>query len=112
MRPLLEKRVIEGGFYYIHSIKHGPVGKSLTIELMKAPEEKSLARRFLIFTDIKDYSEEIQRDSAIEEAKDGVIDSLIGLEEFIKDGKLMYEVVTEDRVLDFSTNTKPRIEAV
>ena len=108
----LEKRVIEGGFYYIHSIKHDPVGQRLTIEFMKAPEEKSPARRFLTFSDIEDYSEEVDRDSAVEEAEDGVIDSLIGLEEFIKDGKLMYEVVTEDRVFDFSTNTKPRIEDV
>jgi hypothetical protein len=37
----LEKRVEEGGFYYIHSIKHDTAKNSLTVELMKAPEEMS-----------------------------------------------------------------------
>jgi hypothetical protein len=108
----LEKRVEEGGFYYIHSINHDAVKKSLTVEFMKAPEEMSPARRFLIFEGIEDYSEEIDRDTAIEEAADGVIDSLIGLSEYLHDGKLRYELVTEDRVFNFHTKAKPRIEDV
>ena len=107
----LEKRVEEGGFYYIHSINHDATKRSLTVELMKAPEEMSLAKRFLIFEDVEDYSEEVDSD-AIEEAEDGVIDSLIGLSEYLHEGKLRYELVTEDRVFNLHTNTKPRIEDV
>jgi hypothetical protein len=108
----LEKRVEEGGFYYIHSINHDAAKKSLTVEFMKAPEEMSPARRFLIFEDVEDYSEEIDRVTAIEGAADGVIDSLIGLSEYLRDGKLRYELVTEDRVFNFHTKAKPRIEDV
>jgi hypothetical protein len=108
----LEKRVEEGGFYYIHSIKHDAAKRSLTVELMKAPEEMSSAKRFLIFEDIEDYSQEVDQDTAIEEAADGVIDSLIGLSEYLHEDKLKYEIVTEDRVFNFYTNTKPRIEDV
>ena len=108
----LEKRVEEGGFYYIHSINHDAAKRSLTVEFMKAPEEMSPAKRFLIFEDIEDYAEEVDSDTAIEEAEDGVIDSLIGLSEYQHEGKLMYELVTEDRVFNLHTNTKPRIEDV
>jgi len=35
----LEKRVEEGGFYYIHSIEHDVANRSLAFEFIKAPEE-------------------------------------------------------------------------
>ncbi len=108
----LEKRVEEGGFYYIHSINHDAAKRSLTVEFMKAPEEMSPAKRCLIFEDVEDYSEVVDRDTVIEEAEDGVIDSLIGLSEYAFEGKLRYELLTEDRVINFHTNTKPRIEDV
>jgi hypothetical protein len=107
----LEKRVEQGGFYYIHMINYDPVGKMLTFELMKAPEEMSPARRFLIFEDVEDYSMEVDEDS-IEEAEDGVIDSLVGLGEYTEDGNVGYAITTEDREINFRTNTKPRIEDV
>ena len=69
----------------------------------------SRAKRFLIFEDIEDYSEEVNRESAFEEAEDGVIDSLIGLSEYLYEGKLRYELVTEDRVFNLQTFTQPRI---
>ena len=106
----LEKRVEEGGFYYIHSINHDAAKRSFTVELMKAPEEMSPARRFLIFEDVAEYSEEIERDTAIEEAPDGVIDSLIALSEYVHEGEMMYELVTEGRVVNFRTSREPRIE--
>ena len=108
----LEKRVEEGGFYYIRSINHDAANRRLTVEFMKAPEEMSPARRFLIFEDVEDYSEEIDEETAIEEAADGVIDSLIGLSEYLHEGQPRYELVTEDRVFDFHTKTDPRIEDV
>lgn len=108
----LEKRVGEGGFYYIHGFNHDAAKRSFTVEFMKAPEEMSPARRFLVFEDIEDYSEEVDSETAIEEAADGVIDSLIELSEYLHDGKLWYELVTEDRVFNFRTETKPRIELV
>lgn len=108
----LEKRVEHGGFHYIHSIKHDAASRSLTFEFTKAPEEMSSAKRFLIFEDVEDYSAEVDVDSAFEEATDGVIDSLIALSEYLHEGKLMYEVLTEDRVFNFHTKTAPRIEDV
>jgi hypothetical protein len=108
----LEKRVEEGGFYYIHSISHDAAKKSLTVEFMKAPEEMSPARRFLVFEEVEDYSEEVDRDTAIEEVAGGVIDSLVGLSEYLHDGELRYELVTEDRVYNFHTKAEPRIEGV
>jgi hypothetical protein len=107
----LEKRVEEGGFYYIHRISYDPVGKSLTFEFMKAPEEMSPAKRFLIFEDVEDYSVEVNEDS-IEESEDGVIDSLIALGEYTEGENLGYAITTEDREFNFRTNTKPRIEDV
>ena len=107
----LEERVEEGGFYYIHRINYDPVGKILTFEFTKAPEEMSPARRFLIFEDVEDYSVEVDEDS-IEEAEDGVMDSLIALGEYTESGKLGYAITTEDREITFRTNTKPRIEDV
>ena len=106
----LEKRVEEGGFYYIHRINYDPVGKSLTFEFMKAPEEMSPARRFLIFEDVEDYSVEVDADSAIAEAEDGVMDSLVALGEYTEGRNLGYAITTEDREFNFRTNTKPRIE--
>jgi hypothetical protein len=106
----LEKEVEEGGFYYIRSINHDAAKRSLTIELTKAPEEMAPARRFLMFEDIEDYTEEVDRDTAIEEAADGIIDSLIGLSEYVHEGKPKYELVTEDRVYNFHTKTRPRIK--
>jgi predicted RNase H-related nuclease YkuK (DUF458 family) len=106
----LEKRVEEGGFYYIRMINYDPVRKSLTFEFMKAPEEMSPARRFLVFEDVEDYSVKVDTDSAIEEAEDGVIDSLIALGEYTEGGKMGYAITTEDREFNFRTNTKPRIE--
>jgi hypothetical protein len=108
----LEKRVGDGGFYYIRSISRDAEKRMLTVEFMKAPEEMSPARRFLIFEDVEDYSAEVDRDTAIEEAEDGVIDSLIGLSEYLHEGKLRYELVTEDRVFNFHTKATPRIEDV
>jgi hypothetical protein len=107
----LEKRVEEGGFYYIHRINYDPVGKILTFEFMKAPEEMSPARRFLIFEAVENYSVELDEDY-IEEAEDGVIDSLIGLGEYSEGGNLGYAITTEDREFNFRTNKKPRIEDV
>ena len=105
----LEKRVEEGGFYYIHRISYDPVAKSLTFEFMKAPEEMSQARRFLIFEGVEKYSVEVNEDS-IEEAEDGVIDSLIALGEYTEGRNFGYAITTEDREFNFRTNTKPRIE--
>ena len=106
----LEERIEEGGFYYIHSIKEDFARRSLIIELIKAPEEMSAARRLLIFEDIEDYSAEVDADSVIEKADDGVIDSLIAVGEYVYEDKLMYEVMMEDRVFNLHTKTKPRIE--
>ena len=105
----LEERVEQGGFYYIHRINYDPVGKTLTFEFMKAPEEMSPARRFLIFENVEDYSVEVDEDS-IEEAEDGVIDSLVALGEYTEGGNVGYAITTEDREFNFRTNTKPRIE--
>jgi len=107
----LEKSVEEGGFYYIRKIYYDPIGKILSFEFMRAPEEKSPVKRFLIFEAIEDYSVEVN-DSAVEEAEDGVIDSLIALGEYTEDGNLGYAITTEDREFNFHTNTKPRIEDV
>jgi hypothetical protein len=106
----LEKRVEEDGFYYIHSIQHDAENRSFIVELMKAPEEMSPVRRFLIFEGVEEYSEDIDRATAIEEAADGVIDSLIALSEYVHEGKPMYELVTEDRVFNFRADAEPRIE--
>lgn len=108
----LEKKVEEGGFYYIYSINHDAAKNSLTTEFMTVPEEMSPAKRFLVFENIEDYSEEVDEDTAIEEAADGVIDSLIGVSEYLHEGRLRYELVTEDRVFNFHTKTIPRIEGV
>ena len=107
----LEERVEEGGFYYIHRINYDPVGKSLTFEFVKAPEEMSPAKRFLIFEGVENYSLEANVD-AIEEAEDGVIDSLIALGEYTEGENSGYAITTEDREFNFRTNTKPRIEDV
>jgi hypothetical protein len=107
----LEKSVTDGGFFYIRSISHDSAVRKLVIEFIKAPEVSSLAKRILTFTDIKDFSEELNWDEAEEvDADDGVINSLIGLDEYPDEEMVGYVVHTEVREMIFRTKEKPQIE--
>jgi hypothetical protein len=103
----LQMRLEEGGFYYIQSFKHDAANRSLTVGFTKAPEEKALATRLLMFedVDVHNWSEV----SACKEAADGIIDSLIGLTEYLHEGKKAYELLTENYELNLCTTSEPRI---
>jgi hypothetical protein len=109
----LEKRVTEGRFFYIRRIDHDSAGGRLIIEFIKAPEELSPAARTLTFTGIEDFSEEVDGEEIAEaEAEGGMIDSLIGLDEYPEKVAVKYVVYTEVREMIFRTKETPRVEDV
>src|ERR1051326_3497743 len=107
----LEKRVTEGGFFYIRRIDHDSAGGRLIFEFIKAPEEFSPAARTLTFTGVKDFTEEVDGEE-IEEAEGGMIDSLIGLDEYPEEEAVKYVVHTEVREMVFRAKEKPLMEDV
>jgi hypothetical protein len=109
----LEKSVTDRGFFYIRSISHDSAKRKLIIEFIKAPEESSLAKRILTFTGIEGFSKELNWDKAEDiDAKGGIIDSLIGLDEYPDKGMVRYVIHTEFREMIFRTKEKPRLEDV
>src|SRR3712207_3028657 len=111
----LEEKVIEGGFYYIHSFNHDAVGRKLVVEFIKAPEESSSDTRVLTFTNLEDFLEEVDWDevkAAEAELTAGIIDSLIGLDEYPDGETVEYVMHTEMREMIFRTKERPLIEDV
>lgn len=107
----LEKRVTEGGFFYIRRIDHDSAGGRLIIEFIKAPEELSPAARTLTFTGVEDFSEEVDGEE-MAEAEGGMIDSLIGLDECPEKVAVKYVLRTEAREMIFRTKETPGVEDV
>jgi hypothetical protein len=108
----LEKRVIDGGFYCIRSIAHDLAEKSLIIEFIRRSEEPSPVKRLLTFSNIEEFSDELNWDDDNEVVESKVIDSLIGLDEYPENEKVRYVVHTEVREMIFYSKESPQIKDV
>ena len=101
----LEEKVTAGFIIYIARIAYDPGEKSLTIKLLKSPESQKIART-LIFSNIQDFSEQLNWEEAVDE---NCVDSLIGLDEYPQQEKVKYVVHTQEREIIFSTDEKPQV---
>jgi hypothetical protein len=108
----LEKRVIDGGFYCIRSITHDSAEKSLIIEFIRPPEEPSPVKRILTFSNIEEFSDELNWDEDDEKVASEIIDSLIGLDEYPENERVRYVVQTEVREMIFYSKVSPQIKDV
>lgn len=101
----LEEKVTAGFIIYIARIAYEPGEKSLTINFLKSPESQKIART-LIFSNIQDFSEQLNWEEAVDE---NCVDSLIGLDEYPQQEKVKYVVHTQEREIIFSTDEKPQV---
>ena len=106
-----ESKITSGGFYYVNTFEFDDINQSLEITLGLAPEENSEAKRFLWFSDIENVTFQCESD-ALQESSDGVIDSIIGLEEVEASNDIKYEIVLEDRIIHFTTKRKVDISSI
>lgn len=86
----LEERVTKGFIVYIHSIDYNVVNKSLVIRLLKNPEYQQQIARILIFYNIQNFAEELDK----EEFDADCLDSLIGLHEYPQGTGVQYLIRT------------------
>jgi hypothetical protein len=111
----LEEKVTEGRISYIDSIEHDPAERRLIIRFINDPEEQAIDR-ILIFSEVSDFSNELNWDPDEDENEDedeedeDCLDSLVGLQEYPDADGIRYQVKTEQRELVFLTGVAPRIE--
>jgi hypothetical protein len=104
----LEEQITRGVVTYISSIEYDSAERRLTIKFLRDPEE-SVIDRILTFSNVKDFSDELNWDEGEDE---DCLDSLIGLDEYPEDEGTCYVVHTDKREMVFYTNENPQIEVV
>lgn len=101
----LEEKVTKGFVVYIHSIVYDDVDKNLVINFIKDPATDLSVIRTLTFSEIENFSEEIDDEDFDEDC----LDSLIGLQEYPLGNGVRYVIRTEQREMIFATSIKPCI---
>ena len=96
----------------VRCFAHDPAEKSLVIEFIQPPEEPSPIQRVLTFSNVEEFSIELNWDEDDEEVESNVIDSLIGLDEYSENEKVRYVVRTGVREMVFYSKESPQLEDV
>jgi hypothetical protein len=102
----LEEEVKKGSIFYIHSIDYNSRCEVLTINFLGNPEDQQTIKRVLIFSDVQSMLEKIDAECFDEDC----LDSLISLEEILREEKTKYLIVTEQREISFFSKIKPQIQ--
>ena len=102
----LEEKETKGFIAYIHSIDYDFVNKRLVIRLLKNPEEQQRIARVLTFSNVQNFSDELDK----EDFNKDCLDSLIGLQEYQQQTGVQYVVRTKQREMVFFTDIEPQLQ--
>lgn len=103
----VEDQVTQASCIYIHSITYNFENKKIIISFIENPEGQQQFKR-LIFTDVYEFSETIDKNDFDEDC----LDSIIGIQESQHNALIKYIVTTEQREMEIYTENVPLIEDI